>query len=177
MSPMGANITTTTTIIIIFITIFINRHSGAQLGIFKGRGPIHEKVALETFQTSCSLRILLCRFIIERSIVLRLTDIIALKANDSYCYLLSLWSKENMRAGHEKVALETFQTSCSLRILLCRFIIERSIVLRLTDIIALKANDSYCYLLSLWSKENMRAGRSPGQFVEPSLFHVGKRPF
>ena len=57
-----------------------------------------------------------------------------------------------------------------------RSVIERNIVGGLPISLLLKANDSYCHLLSRQERENGEPGEAPRKFLRPSLFHVRETP-
>ena len=60
------------------------RRTNAQLGIFEGRGPIHEKGQL--FKEKNGLRILFFRFISGANTMGSLLKLLILKSKDSYYY-------------------------------------------------------------------------------------------
>ena len=65
---------------------------------FRGQGSNQRKGDSKTFFRRYGLRILFCRFI---SHCRRFTDIVFLKANDSYCQLLSRHRRKNVGPGAE----------------------------------------------------------------------------
>ena len=52
-------------------------------------------------------------------------------------------------------------------------------MLKFTDVVALKTNESYsyCYLLPRQGRENMGWGRRPGKCLKLGLFRVREVPF
>ena len=64
-------------------------HSGAQLAVFEGRDPVHKKEHIRTFSRKIRPVNIVFQLHNWRKHCGRFTDIVAMKTNDSYCYLLS----------------------------------------------------------------------------------------